>query len=106
VCPHLTTPGGPAVTQRVRLGEVLLTLEGDLLTVVAPQWEPGIFFKHVERLESEVTEGRSGLVLTVGTGGGPVPWEVLRLPVPPEREDDVRAFLAAAEAARAASSRH
>lgn len=90
---------------RLRLADVLLTLDGDLVTVVAPQWEPGIFFKHVERLEWDVGAGRTGLVLTLGTGGGPVPWEVLRLPVPAEQEGDVRAFLALAETARDASAR-
>jgi hypothetical protein len=93
-------------TVQVRIGEVLLGLDGYLLTVVAPQWEPGIFLKHVERLEVAVGEpDRHGVrVVTIGTGGGPVPWEVLRVPVPAERYAALGEFLAAVDAARSSST--
>jgi hypothetical protein len=91
---------------RLRLGDVLVSLDGDLVTVVAPQWEPGIFFKHVERLDVEVGEpDRHGTrVVVLGTSGGPVPWEVLRLSVPVDRYAEWCGLLRSVESARIAST--
>lgn len=88
---------------RLRLGEVLLLLDGELVTVVAPQWEPGIFFKHAGSVSFEVTRDDDPAVVRISTVGGPVPWEVLRVRVPTDRREEFEAFRAAVAAASVAS---
>ena len=51
---------------RVRIdGDILLTLDGDIVTIATPRFAPGIFFAHAELLEVHVVpKGEDWILLT------------------------------------------
>lgn len=89
---------------RLRLGETLLSLDGDLLVIAVAAWEPGIFFKHVEAVRVELEPHGADWVARFRTVGGPVDWQPVAVPVPAAERPALEVFLAELER-RATASR-
>lgn len=94
------------MTGRLRLrvsDSLLLILDRDVVTIVTPEYEPGIFFVHVELMEVHVVPKRDRWRVTIRTRGVSRPFQVLPFDVPADRIAAFEEFIAEARRAREAS---
>ena len=86
---------------RLRVSDrMLLILDRDIVTLVTPDYDPGIFFVHVELMEVHVVPKRDRWKVTVKTTGVSRPFQALPFDVPNERIPAFEEFVAEARRAR------
>ncbi|WP_145982245.1 hypothetical protein [Rhodococcus sp. MTM3W5.2] len=91
---------------RVRIdGDILLTLDGDIVTIATPRYEPGIFFVHAELMEVHVVPKGEDWKVKLKTTGVTVPFQVLPFTVPAAQIPAFTAFVDRAKEARERSLR-
>ena len=91
---------------RVRIdGDILLTLDGDIVTIATPRFAPGIFFVHAELLEVHVVPKGEDWKVRLQTTGVSIPFQVLPFRVPAAQIPAFTAFVDRAKEARERSLR-
>ncbi|MFZ2176906.1 MAG: hypothetical protein WAW17_23290 [Rhodococcus sp. (in: high G+C Gram-positive bacteria)] len=79
---------------RVRIdGDVLLTLDDEIVTITTPRYEPGIFFVHVELLEVHIVPSGVDWKVKLKTTGVSIPFQVLPFTVPAAQIPAFTAFV-------------
>ncbi|MFD4182865.1 hypothetical protein [Rhodococcus sp. NPDC058514] len=85
---------------RVRIdGDILLTLDDEIVTIATPRFSPGIFFVHVELLEVHVVPKGEDWKVALKTTGVSIPFQVLPFKV---RAAQIPAFTAFVDSVKAA----
>lgn len=86
-------------------GDILLTLDDDIVTIATPRFDPGIFFVHVELLEVHVVPKGADWKVKLKTTGVSIPFQVLPFTVSAGQIPAFTAFVDRAKAAKELSLR-
>jgi hypothetical protein len=87
---------------RVRIdGDLLFSLDGDIVSLATPRFDPGIFFWHVELLEAEVKPAKNGdWKVSFTATGVSIPFQRTNFTVSVAEIPAFTAFIERAKAAR------